>query len=195
MSDLNDDISISSANEDDTILHLVIEQMGINEIVDFIDMNWHEQTSTAWTCELIFPSSIKNIPCKDQNILQFVESKDHKQTKKRNIECFKVHLDLEKFPSHQEYNSASSNNLTKDLSNCSISCGFNLVRMALACGKVMILKWLGLHVTGSGNSGVILDLWIILNTTFVAKILKMIKKIVLEKMVSTVNKKYGQKEL
>ena len=47
MIDVSDEISISSTNEDDTIHHLVIDQrMDINEIVDFIDMNCHEQTST-----------------------------------------------------------------------------------------------------------------------------------------------------
>ena len=85
MSDLNDDNSISSSNEDDTVLFFfVIDQMCFNEIVDFIDMNCHEQTSTPWTGELIFPSSTNNTPCKDQNILQFVASKQHKQTQKNH---------------------------------------------------------------------------------------------------------------
>ena len=91
-------------------------------------MNCHEQTSTPWTGELIFTSSINNNPCKDQNILQFVDSKNHKQTKKRNIYCFKVYLNPEKYPSQQGYNSVSFNNLSKDLSSASISCSFNLVK-------------------------------------------------------------------
>ena len=42
MAEINDDLSLSSASEDDNIQHLVIDQMKIKEIVDFIDLNCHE---------------------------------------------------------------------------------------------------------------------------------------------------------
>ena len=44
MSDTNDKISLSSADEDDTIQHLVVDQMDIKEIVEFIDLNCYEAT-------------------------------------------------------------------------------------------------------------------------------------------------------
>ena len=49
MSEMQDDISLSSDIEDDSISNLVIDQMNITEIADYIDMNYHESTTTPWT--------------------------------------------------------------------------------------------------------------------------------------------------
>ena len=48
MAEINDDLSLSSASEDDNIQHLVIDQMKIKEIVDFIDLNCHEYFTVHW---------------------------------------------------------------------------------------------------------------------------------------------------
>lgn len=56
MSEWQDDISLSSDIEDDSISNLAIDQMNITEIADYIDMNCHEFTTTPWTAELVFPS-------------------------------------------------------------------------------------------------------------------------------------------
>ena len=64
MAEINDDVFLSSANEDDTTQHLVIDQIDIKEIVDFIDLNCHEQASTPWSSELIFSCPINGEHCK-----------------------------------------------------------------------------------------------------------------------------------
>ena len=46
MSENKDDISLSSDIEDDSISNLVIDHMNVNEIADYIDMNWHECNDT-----------------------------------------------------------------------------------------------------------------------------------------------------
>ena len=58
MSEKHDDISLSLDIEDDSISNLVIDQMNIAEIADYIDMNYHECNTTPWTSELLFPSLI-----------------------------------------------------------------------------------------------------------------------------------------
>ena len=68
MSDMNDNISLSSANEDGTVSNLVIDQMDKNKIVDHIYLNCHKTTSTPWTSELIFPSSINGVQSTNQGI-------------------------------------------------------------------------------------------------------------------------------
>ena len=57
MSKKHDDISLLSDIEDDSISNLVIDQMNIIEIADYIVMNCHECTTTPWTTGLLFPSS------------------------------------------------------------------------------------------------------------------------------------------
>ena len=128
MSEKHDDISMSSDIEDDSISNLVIDQMNITEIADYIDLNCHECTTTPWTTELLFPSSFNGEEFKDQNILRYIDSKNHKQTKKRSIESFKAYLDPTKYPSNEGYESSHFQTLSKDLCNASMSCGFNLVR-------------------------------------------------------------------
>ena len=65
--------------------------MNVNEIADYIDMNCHECNDTPWSVELLFPSSFNSEESTNQNILQHsIDSKNHKQTKKRYIDCYKV---------------------------------------------------------------------------------------------------------
>ena len=59
--------------------------MNVTEVADYIDMNCHESSTTPWTGELMFPSSINDKHCMDQNILQFIDSKNHKQAKKGTL--------------------------------------------------------------------------------------------------------------
>ena len=55
MSDLVDDMSISSNSEIDPIGDLIIDQMSISEITDYIDQDYHDITSETWLGELQFP--------------------------------------------------------------------------------------------------------------------------------------------
>ena len=119
--------------------HLVVDQMDIKEIVEFIDLNCYEATSTPWSYELIFSSSINGEQCKKQNILKYIDSKDHKQTKKMLI-CFKVYRNPTKYPSCGGYNSATFQNVFKDLSNASITSGFNIVKNGSCMWKSNNLK-------------------------------------------------------
>ena len=82
MSERMDEISVLSDLDYDSISNIIIEQMDLNEIVNYIDQNCHECTSTPWTSELLFPSTINGGECIEQNILKYVDSKSHKQTKK-----------------------------------------------------------------------------------------------------------------
>ena len=92
MSENKDDISLSSDIEDDIISNLVIDHMNVNELADQIDMNCHKCNDTPWSAELLFPSSFNSEESTNQNILQFIDSKNHKQTKKRNIDSYKAYL-------------------------------------------------------------------------------------------------------
>ena len=58
MSDLVDDISISSNSEIDTIGDLIIDQMSISEISDYIDQKYHDITSKLWLGEFQLPGVI-----------------------------------------------------------------------------------------------------------------------------------------
>ena len=102
--------------------------MDIDEIADYIDQNCHEITSTPWNSELLFPSSINDEECKQQNILKYIDSKNHKQTKKRNVDRFKVYLNPQEYSSSDGYDSNAFHKLSKDLSNASLECGFNVVK-------------------------------------------------------------------
>ena len=119
--------------------NLVIDQMNVIEIADYIDMNFHESSITVWTGKLLFPSSINDEQCTDQNILQFVDSKNHKQTKKRNIDRFKVYLNPIEYPSSEGYESEHFQKLSKDFSTASLSCGSNVVRNGTRPWKCMNL--------------------------------------------------------
>ena len=140
MSEMPDDISFSSDIEDGSMSNLVIDQMNVTEIADNIDMNFHESSTTPWTGELLFLSSINDEQCADQNILQFIDSKNHKQTKKRNIDRFKKYLNPTEYPSSDGYESAHFQKISKDLSIASLSCGFNVVRNGTRPWKSMNFK-------------------------------------------------------
>ena len=83
MSENKDDISLSSDIEDDSISNLVIDHMNVNEISDYIDINCHESNDTPWSAELLFPLSFNSEESTNQNNLQYIGSKNHKQTKKK----------------------------------------------------------------------------------------------------------------
>ena len=84
MSDLvDDDISISSNSEIDNIGDLIIDQMSISEISDYIDKKCHVITSEPWLGELQFPCVMNGGALTTTDILQFVDSKLYKQTKKK----------------------------------------------------------------------------------------------------------------
>ena len=78
MSEKHDDISLMSDIEDDIISNLVIDQMNITEIVDYIDLNCHECNTAPWTTELLFPSSFNGEEFKDKNFLRYSYSTNHK---------------------------------------------------------------------------------------------------------------------
>ena len=83
MSDLvDDDISLSSHSEIDTIGDLIIDQMSISVISDYIDKKCHVITSEPWLGELQFPCVVNGGALTTTDILQFVDSKLYKQTKK-----------------------------------------------------------------------------------------------------------------
>ena len=52
---VDDDISIYSNSEIDNIGDLIIDQMSISEISDYIDQKCHDITSEPWLGELQFP--------------------------------------------------------------------------------------------------------------------------------------------
>ena len=81
MSDLIDDISIPSSSDNDSIGDLIIDQMSISEIADYIDRNCHDFSNTPWSGELQFPSIINGETDTMTNILQSVDPKQRKKTK------------------------------------------------------------------------------------------------------------------
>ena len=81
---------MSSDIEDDSISNLVIDQMNITEIADYIDLNCHESTTTPWTTELLFPSSFNGEEFKDQNILRYIDSKIINKQKKGALKVLKL---------------------------------------------------------------------------------------------------------
>ena len=128
MSEVRDEMSLLSDIDDDSISNPIIDQMDIDEIADYIDQNFHEFTSIPWTSELLIPSSINDEECKEQNILKHMDSKNPKQTKKRNVDTFKVYLNPKKYSSTDGYDSNSFQKLSKDLTNTSVACGFSVVK-------------------------------------------------------------------
>ena len=127
MSEENDEIFQLLDLDDDSICNQIIDQIDIDEITDYIDENCHEVTSIPWNSELLFPSIINDEECKEQNILKYIDSKQHKQTKQRNVDCFKVYLNPQEYSSSDGYDSNAFHKLSKDLSNASIACSFNVV--------------------------------------------------------------------
>ena len=79
MSERMDEISVLSDLDDDSISNIIIEQIDINEIVDYIDQNCHECTAIPWTNELLFPSTVNGEECTEQNFLKYIDSKSHKK--------------------------------------------------------------------------------------------------------------------
>ena len=140
MNDTIDEISLLSDLEDDSISNIVIEQMDIHEIADYIDQTCHECNSTPWTNALIFSSSINGEDVVEQDILKYIDSKIHKQTKKRNVDRYKIYLNPKEYSSDGGYNSNSFEMLSKDLTNASIACGFNVVRNGTRQWKCSNLK-------------------------------------------------------
>ena len=57
--------------------------------------------------------------------------------KQKNVDNFKVYLNLTEYPSSEGYDSISFQNISKDLSNASAACKFNVVKMDPVGGKVM----------------------------------------------------------
>ena len=60
MPDLVDDISTSSNSDMDPIGDLIIDQMSISGIADYIDLKCHNITNEPWSRELQFPSVEKS---------------------------------------------------------------------------------------------------------------------------------------
>ena len=58
MSERMDEILVLSDLVDESISNIIIEQMDINEIVNYIDQNCHECTAILWVSELLFPSTV-----------------------------------------------------------------------------------------------------------------------------------------